>query len=110
MFAASKIYIFVNFSEDDGDYFVIFKSAVGNDKQRKRMKRLKTILVWQNVICVMLLLKRSNQTLFSWIREGGLQSDIQIRVFQPLMKIHTDVYYQSNHNMFLVSNQLLNTN
>jgi len=55
MFAASKIYIFVNFSEDDGDYFVIFKSAVGNDKQRKRMKRLKTILVWQNVICVMLL-------------------------------------------------------
>jgi len=28
MFAAYKIYIIVNISEDDGDYFVIFKSAV----------------------------------------------------------------------------------
>ena len=41
MFAAYKIYIFVKISDDkdDGDYFVIFQSAVENVQQNETLRK-----------------------------------------------------------------------
>ena len=71
MFAAYKIYIIVNISEDDGDYFVIFKSAVEWSKEWSVWKQFRVAKCYLCYVST----KRSNQSVFSRIRERGSESD-----------------------------------